>query len=93
MWGKKLGNGWKLVDCCYVEFIALNVTVFLDITLKFINLDQGNKDQGNPSAITILKDKKINTLEQCVTVNHKDTRTTSGASIVNFEHNLLFILQ
>ena len=93
MWGKKLGNGWKLFDCCYVEFIALNVTVFLDITLKFINLDQGNKVQGNPSAITILKDKKINTLEQCVTVNHKDTRTTSGASIVNFEHNLLFILQ
>ena len=32
----------KLYNCCYIELIVLNVTGFLDPTLKFINLDQDN---------------------------------------------------
>ena len=41
----------------------------------------------------MFKVSKKDTLEQCVTVNNKDNRTTFGASIVNFEHILLFILK
>ena len=35
---QKLGNGWKLLLT-----VVLNVTGFLDLTLKCIDLDQGNK--------------------------------------------------
>ena len=86
---QKLGNGWKLLLTVVTESFVLNVTGFLDPTLKCIDLDQGNKLLHLP--ITCSKSAK-NTLEH-VTVNNTDTRTTSGASIVNFEHILLFILQ
>ena len=35
---QKLGNGWKLLLT-----VVLNVTGFLDLTVKCIDLDQGNK--------------------------------------------------
>ena len=86
---QKLGNGWKLLLTVVTWSFVLNVTWFLDLTLKCINLYQCNIVFHLP--LTCSKSAK-NTLEQHVTVNNKDTRIKFVTSIVNFEHILLFIL-
>ena len=77
-----------VVDCCYIE-LSHNYDRVLRSDSEIHTFRSRQKTI--PSAINILS--AINTLEQCVTVNKKYTRTMIGVSIANFEYISLFILQ
>ena len=66
------------------------MTGSLDPNMKCID-----KFRFRPSTIFIFKVSKkihLSNMSNIFTVNNKDTRTTSGVSVVNFEHTLHYIL-
>ena len=61
--------------------------------IQLRNIDKFKLRQQSISfAIYMFKGSKKNNVSDIFKVNNKDTRTTSGASIVNFEHVPHFIL-
>ena len=76
------------------QSFVLNVTGLLDPTLKCIdNFDKGDKVLHPTSALSKSAKKQLSKVSNVLKVNSKDTRTTSGASIVNFEHKFGIYLQ
>ena len=85
-WSSLWQNSWWqetiIVDCCYVELcIICDRTPRSDTEMHQVQSQQKQLEQ------------YVKYIQHCIfRVNNKDTRMMSGASIVNFEHVLSFIL-
>ena len=79
-------NSWQLLLTVATDSFVLNVIGLLDSTLNSINKLRLRKESILFSIylLKVSKKKHENIVSKIFKVNNKETRTISGASIVNF---------